>query len=95
VVDIKTFALNMYAIVGAVLALLALLILGVGAWTLLKVLIWRSRQDRAEARRKSERPPAAPGICQRCQRAADAVYHLPSGERLCAACYAQARVPDG
>lgn len=94
-VDPKTFALNMHFLIGLLIALAALLILMVGLWTILKVVIWRSRQKRAEAQEKRRKlqpdgtpyPPAAPGICQRCQQAHDAVYHLPSGQRLCRTCY--------
>ena len=95
-VDIKTFTQNMYFLIGLLLALAVLLTAAVGVWKLLKVAVWRSRQEEAEEQghRQKLRPdgtpylPTAPGICQRCQRALDLVYHLPSGERLCSDCYA-------
>ena len=31
-------------------------------------------------------PPRAPGLCQSCGRVFDALYHLPSGRRLCDNC---------
>ncbi len=98
VVDLKTFARNIYFLIGLLIALAVLLTAAVGVWTLLKVAVWRSRQHRAEAQELQRKlrpdgtpyPPTGPGICQRCQQARDAVYHLPTGERLCSDCYAAA-----
>jgi hypothetical protein len=102
VVDIKTFALNMHFLIGLLIGLAALLIFVVAVWTLLKVLVWRARHKRAEAQEAARKlrtdglpyPPAGPGVCQRCQRAFDAVYHLPTGERLCPECYALRTPPS-
>jgi hypothetical protein len=75
----------------------AAVVLVVALWTAIKVLIWRSRRRSEEERQIRGKlrpdgqpyPPGAPGLCQRCGRAFDVVYHLPSGERLCPGCYAR------
>jgi hypothetical protein len=103
VADLKTFGLNIYVLIGALILLAVLAVLIVAAWTLLKILIWRARQRQAEADQRRDKlrpdgqpyPPAAPGVCGRCQRAFDQVYHLPSGERLCPDCYAREIAPKG
>jgi hypothetical protein len=98
VVDIKTFGANIYMLIGLLLCIAATLVLAVVAWTFLKAAVWRARQKVAEEQERRQKlqpdgtpyPPLAPGVCQRCQRARDAVYHLPSGQRLCRDCYAAA-----
>ena len=93
--DLRTFGFNIYVLIGALLLAAVVAVLIVAAWTLLKIVIWRARQRRAEVAERRRRlgpdgqpyPPAAAGICGRCQRAHDVVYHLPTGERLCATCY--------
>ena len=94
-VDLKTFGANIYLLIGLLICLGAMLVLIVAAWTLLKIAVWRSSRKRAEEQERRQKlrpdgqpyPPAAPGICQRCALVFDVVYHLPSGERLCARCY--------
>jgi hypothetical protein len=84
------------------IALAVLLVLVVAGWTLVKVLTWRARQKRADVRRVERKlkpdgtpyPPAGPGVCQCCQRASAAVYHLPSGQRLCSDCHGAAHPAD-
>jgi hypothetical protein len=101
VVDLRTFGANIYLLIGLLICGAALIILIVAAWTALKIAVWRSSQRKAaeqEHRRKlgpdgQPYPPAAPGICERCQQAGDVVYHLPTGERLCARCYQGQREP--
>ncbi len=94
-VDLKTFGANIYLLIGLLICLAVVAILIVAAWTLLKIAVWRSSQRKAaeqEHRRKlrpdgQPYPPAAAGICGRCQQAGEVVYHLPSGERFCPECY--------
>lgn len=96
-IDLKTFGANIYLLIGLLICLGVLLVLILAAWTLLKIAVWQSRRKKAAEQERRQRlrpdgqpyPPAAPGLCQRCQRAGDAVYHLPSGERFCADCYAR------
>ena len=94
-VDPRTFGINLYIIIGAVLLLALLFVVIIFGWTALKTGIWqlgRSRAARRETRRKLQPdgqpyPPAAQGLCDRCRRSCDLVYHLPAGERRCPACY--------
>jgi hypothetical protein len=66
-------------------------VLVIAAWTAIKLMIWhmRDRGDEAKHRRETFRPdgvpypPASRGLCDRCGRSFEKVYHLPSGERLC------------
>lgn len=96
-VDPVTLAINLGIIIGAVIFGVVLLILVVAAWTGVKLGLWRRsrRQAEQEARRRTHGPdgrpypPAGRGLCDRCQRALDKVYYLPSGERRCPACYAE------
>ena len=93
--DLKNFAINIYFLIGLLIALAVLLALVVAVWTLVKVLLWRSRRNRADAQEAARKlqpdgtpyPPAGPGVCHCCQRASDTVFHLPSGQRLCRECY--------
>lgn len=94
-VDRETLSLNMALILGALLLSIALVFVIIAAWTGTNVLFWRRRQARAveEEHRRTHRPdgepypPAARGLCDRCNRVCEKVYHLPSGQRRCPACY--------
>jgi hypothetical protein len=92
----EMFGANIYLLIGLLLAGGLLVLIVVAIWTGVKVVWWREqrrRADAAELRRKlgpngRPYPPASRGVCGRCARASDTVYHLAAGERLCAGCYA-------
>lgn len=94
-VDPRTFGLNMYLIIGAVIALVILVVVAIALSTGANIFFWQRSRARAEQqdRRRKLRPdgqpypPAARGLCDRCQRVYETVYHLPSGQRRCPACY--------
>ncbi len=92
----QMFGANIYLLIGLLLAGGLLVLIVVSIWTGAKIVWWqrqRRRADAAEQRRKigpdgRPYPPAARGVCGRCARASETVYHLPGGERLCPECYA-------
>ncbi len=96
-VDPRTFALNIYFIVGAVIALAIVVVIVIALSTGVNIVFWkrsRVQAEQQEHRRKfrpdgQPYPPAARGLCDRCQRVYEKVYHLPSGQRRCPACYAE------
>ncbi len=92
------FGLNMYFLIGLLLAVAIVLALIIAICTALKIWLWRNKRLRAEREVRQVRyrpdgqlyPPASRGLCDRCSQAYDKVYHLPSGKRLCPDCYASA-----
>ncbi len=99
--QLDSFALDMRLLLGLLVFLGLLLILVVAAWTGAKIWIHHAKlkQERREGfKRTHDRhgrplPPTAEGICEQCQTPSDKVYHLPSGRRLCAACYESQHEP--
>ena len=95
VVDRTTLGLNLYLLIGLLIAAVVALILLVAFWTTLKIILWNWRVRRSERAARLARlgpdgqplPPAAPGFCDRCSRPSKTVYHLPNGQRLCPACF--------
>jgi hypothetical protein len=93
--QLESWALNIRWLVGFLILLAILLVLFIAALTAFKIWLWRARQ--AFARRQQYHaahgpdgqpyPPTGRGLCDRCQRAFPNVYYLPSGQRLCHACY--------
>ncbi|MFQ5411780.1 MAG: hypothetical protein ACE5EC_05765 [Phycisphaerae bacterium] len=93
--QLEMFAFNIRLLIG----LLVCAALGFGllifSWTGLRAVLFNRKLKRAEKDLASRHhdaggaptPPTAPGVCQHCDRACDAVYHLPAGVRLCPACY--------
>jgi hypothetical protein len=85
------FALNIFVLIGLLIALAAGVILLIAALIGLKLWIWHVAKRRSDARYQRERfrsdgelfPPAGRGLCDRCGEAYEKVYYLPSGERLC------------
>jgi hypothetical protein len=53
---------------------------------------WQTEHYDADGR---PRPPSARGLCDGCARASEKVYFLPSGRRLCEACYATVSTAPG
>lgn len=94
-VDIRTFGLNLHLIIGVVVVGLLAIVLGLVAWTLLRLAAWKAqvRLVQEQAARAGLRedgqayPPADRGLCDVCARAFEKVYHLPSGQRMCEDCY--------
>ncbi len=93
--QLKMFGLNIYFLIGLLCVLGIGAILLVAAWTGLNITIWQARKKNAEQRERRRKyradgspyPPEGRGLCTACGRACEKVYHLPSGERLCPACY--------
>jgi hypothetical protein len=94
-VDFPTFGVNIFLLIGLLLAAGLLILLLVAGWTGLNIGLWhwrRRQSEEAEHRRRFRSdgrpyPPAARGICGRCARTCESVYHLPDGVRLCPECY--------
>lgn len=89
------FGQNIYLLI-AVIFLLALFgVIVFAGWTALRAALftWRQRREEEAVRAaKLDRdgrplPPVAEGLCDRCQRAFNRVYHVPGGQRLCPTCY--------
>lgn len=97
-VDPRTLALNIYLLIGALLALGVIALVVLAIWTAANCGVWQARRRRAEAEQHRRRfrpdgqpyPPASRGMCDRCARACETVYHEASGERLCPTCYDRA-----
>ena len=96
-VDQQTFFVNLMLLVALLILAVVGFIVLVASWTGLKIGIWhwrRRRTERNEQKRK-QRPdgsaslPVGRGLCDRCGTVFSEVYHLPSGERMCPACYRQ------
>ena len=91
----QVFALNIYFLIGLLIAAAVATVLIIAFWTSIKIWIWRVRcrkSETAEHRRRFQPdgqpyPPASRGVCEGCARALNEVYHLPSGQRLCPECY--------
>lgn len=87
----KMFGVNVWLIIGALILLVAGLILLISVWTGVKIVWWRADQRRAERMMHQKRfapdgtplPPSSRGICTICNRALPLVYHTQSGDRLC------------
>jgi len=70
-------------------------IIAIAVWVTVKYIIERRRMGNMRQLRQEGRldssgqplPPTAPGLCDTCQKAADKVYYMPSGKRLCEACF--------
>ena len=93
--QLEMFGQNIWLLIGILFFVLFGAVLLIAAWTGVKV--WLFRRDQARGKIEAEQsksdadggplPPSSPGICQQCGKVRDKVYHLPSGDRLCAACY--------
>jgi hypothetical protein len=89
------FGLNMRLLLGLIVFLILLFLVVVGSWTGIRIWVFRRRQKREQhdALIRSHRPDGTPlppmgeGVCERCQTVSEALYHLPSGRRLCRDCY--------
>ena len=94
-VDFGTFGPNIFLLIGLLLAAGLLFVVIFVAWTGLKIGLWqwRRRQAAEEEHRRRFRPdgrpypPSSRGICGRCARTCETVYHLPDGVRLCPECF--------
>ncbi len=90
------FGANIYLLIGLLVVGGLLVLVVVSIWTGLKIVWWRRQRRKADGEERRGRiapdgrpyPPAGRGVCGRCARASETVYHLPGGERLCPACYA-------
>jgi len=95
VVDLKTFGLNIYLLIGILFVALVAGVVLVILWMVAKQLRWRVARDRALREAQEAKigpdgrpyPPAGMGLCHGCKKAFDRVYFLPSGEQLCPRCY--------
>lgn len=97
--QLEHFPLNMMLLLGLLMGFAIAVILLIVFWTGIKLWIFRIRQQRGRSEEHDRahfpdgrpRPPRGEGICDRCQGAFGSLYFLPTGEKLCAACYG---VPD-
>lgn len=95
------FAQNIFLLVGLLFVVGVLAVLIFCIWTGTNVGLFLRRRKRAAKAAAAARtgpdgrpyPPAAEGLCDRCQRAFDRVYYEPNGPRLCRDCYAAAHPP--
>jgi hypothetical protein len=86
-VDPKTFGLNLWLIIGAVILAGGLFLAALLTVTALRAGIWQIRRRRAQRRwRRPDGPPTARGLCDECGLVHERVAHLPTGARLCPAC---------
>lgn len=96
--NLRNFALNIYFLIGLLLALGIAAVWIITCWTSIKIWLWNIRRRQAEAAEHQRRfrpdgqpyPPASRGVCEGCAQALDEVYHLPTGQRLCPECYRRA-----
>jgi hypothetical protein len=90
------FAQNIYLLIGLVFVAGVLAVLVFVGWTAARTGLFVHRRREAEREAEAAKigpdgrpyPPAAEGLCDRCQRAFNRVYYVPNGPRLCPACYA-------
>jgi hypothetical protein len=90
------FAQNIFLLIGLLFVAGVLVVLVFCLWTGAKVGFFVRRRRQAEREAAAAKigpdgrpyPPAAEGLCDRCQRAFNRVYYVPDGPRLCAECYA-------
>ncbi|KPK83964.1 MAG: hypothetical protein AMJ81_06885 [Phycisphaerae bacterium SM23_33] len=93
--DPLTFGANLWLIIGGLVLAVFVLLALLGLWVLAKILVWRGRRWHAERQARGRKygpdgkplPPSAAGLCDRCERAFEMVYYMPSGGRLCPSCY--------
>jgi len=86
---------NFHLLIGVFVLIAFAIAVTIVLWIATKLLIWEVRRWRAQrqARRAKYRsdgtayPPVSMGLCDRCERACEKVYHMPSGQRLCPDCY--------
>jgi len=93
--NLKMFGMNIYLLIALLIAAVIVLAIVLAAWTSLNIGMWQRQKRKAEQEERLRKlrpdgqpyPPAARGICDRCSRGLEKVYHLPSGRRLCPDCY--------
>lgn len=93
--SLEVFRLNMYILGGAIAFVLIAGAVILAVWVTIRSLLWRREMRRAARQARQARlgpdgkpyPPSASGLCDRCGRAFDRVYHLPGGGRRCQGCY--------
>ena len=94
-VDVGTFSLNLFLIIGALLCLALLFVLFITAWTGVSSLIWFANRRRAEraymalTRRTDGQvyPAFGEGICGDCHRGDRKIYQVSNSDGLCPTCY--------
>ena len=91
--DLSVFGRNIYFLLGLLLGGVLLTVVVVVGWIGFRtLLVWLDRRRMVAL--ANRRPwgeggkswPTGRGICTRCERAVDTVYHLPGGERVCPGC---------
>ena len=95
--QLRMWGQSIYLLLGILLFLLITAVIVIVFWTGFRIWFSRLRQRRDDDRLHEMRhrsdgrplPPIGEGMCDRCQGVFDAVYHLPSGRRLCRGCYAE------
>lgn len=95
VAQLEMFAQNIALLIGILLCGGASIVILTAIYVAVRVAVFRARQRRSmeEYYRRTRRadgkmyPPIHPGFCDQCGRSGKSIYHLNSGERLCAPCY--------
>lgn len=93
--DLIMWKLNLFWFLGLLIFGSFALVIVIALYVMLKMYAFRLRQKRsyAEYHRRTRRadgrmyPPVMGGICDACRQVRVTIYFLPSGERLCKACY--------
>jgi hypothetical protein len=94
----KVFGANLMLLLAVLVVLLIVAAMVLAVWVWLRIRRTHARQREAQRQAELRRigpdgrpyPPRARGLCEACQGLFNTVYHLPSGRRLCEACYAEA-----
>jgi hypothetical protein len=86
---------NMALLIGFWVCAGVSLFLLVAGLTAMNILRWKAAQKKAEEEYQASKltidgrrlPPIGRGLCIRCQKVFDQVYHMPDHTRVCPACY--------
>ena len=93
--QLQRWRLNTQLLIGILACLGVGLVFVFMFWTVLRTWLFASAQRRGERRFKTKRlgadgaplPPTALGLCDKCGKVSDNVYHLADGRRLCETCF--------
>ena len=96
-INFEMWAVNVYFLIGLLIALTILFIVGILLYAYIRSCLWRAAVKRAERLDYQQKhrpdgstlPPVARGICDSCATNSEKVYFLASGTRLCENCFQQ------
>lgn len=94
-VDMRMWAVNMYFLLGLLVALTVLAVVTIVVIAVIRARLWQASVKRAERKDWQLKhrpdgqpyPPSGRGICDSCQKQSEKVYYLESGPRVCPECY--------